>query len=86
MVKLSFMTNFIFSSRRYGVGYHMTVVKKIGCDSSQVKNLVKSMVENAQQVTDVGAELTFILPSHATPNFPDLFDTLEGTTIVVIAP
>ncbi len=60
----------------------MTVVKKIGCDSSQVKNLVKSMVENAQQVTDVGAELTFILPSHATPNFPDLFDTLEGTTIV----
>ncbi len=60
----------------------MTVVKKIGCDSSQVKNLVKSMVENAQQVTDVGAELTFILPSHTTPNFPDLFDTLEGTTIV----
>ncbi len=63
---------------RYGVGYHMTIVKESGCDSSQVEHLVKSMVENAQQVTDVGAELTFILPSSATPNFPDLFDTIEG--------
>ena len=30
------------------------------------------------QVTDVGAELSFVLPSEAAPYFPALFDTLEG--------
>jgi len=30
------------------------------------------------QVTDVGAELSFVLPREAAPYFPALFDTLEG--------
>ncbi len=71
-------------SCRYGVGYHMTIVKKTDCDSSKLISLVKSMVESAQQVTDVGAELTFILPSNATPTFPNLFDTLEGRCKTII--
>ena len=65
-------------SCRYGVGYHMTIVKETTCDSSQVEGLIKSMVPQAEQVTDVGAELSFILPSNSTAQFPDLFDTLEG--------
>ena len=63
---------------RYGVGYHMTIVKEASCSSSRVAEVVQSMVSQAEQVTDVGAELSFILPSSATPHFPQLFDTLEG--------
>lgn len=60
------------------MGYHMTIVKEPGCISHKVEALVQSYVSDAQQVTDVGAELSFILPANATTKFPDLFDSLEG--------
>ena len=44
----------------------------------QVCDLVLGKVPGSQVVTDVGAELSFILPSSATHHFPQLFDTLEG--------
>lgn len=56
----------------------MTVVKESGCDSQILSGVVEKMVEGAKQVTDVGAELTFILPSVSSQQFPQLFDTLEG--------
>ena len=62
---------------RYGVGNHMTLVKEPKCDSAEVTQIVQSMVHEAEQVTDVGAELSFVLPSSATAHFPELFDTLE---------
>ena len=43
--------------------------------------LVKSFVPEAEKVTDVGAELSFILPSSSTSAFPDLFDRLESDSV-----
>ena len=63
---------------RYGVGYHMTMVKEPQCDSRPVIDLVTRTVEGATAVTDVGAELTFRLPSQSTHQFPQLFDVLDG--------
>ena len=63
---------------RYGVGYHMTMVKEPHCDAQAVTDLVERMVNGAKQETDVGAELSFILPSHSSHQFPQLFDTLDG--------
>ena len=54
------------------------MVKDAVCESSRVEQLVKTFVPDAEQVTDVGAELSFILPSSSTPSFPDLFDRLES--------
>ena len=56
----------------------MVVVKEAGCNSARVVELVKSFVQEAKQVTDVGAELSLILPSAATSSFPALFEALEG--------
>ena len=39
---------------------------------------MKSVVADAEQVTDVGAELSYILPSASTVSFPELFDLLEA--------
>ena len=49
----------------------------------QVAGLVQGTVPGSQQVTDVGAELSFILPSSATHHFPGLFDTLESMYVHV---
>ena len=63
---------------RYGVGYHMTMVKEPQCDSKAVIGMVTKIVEGATAATDVGAELTFRLPSQSTHQFPQLFDMLDG--------
>ena len=55
----------------------MTLAKEPKCDSAEVTQIVQSVVHEAEQVTDVGAELSFVLPSSATAHFPQLFDTLE---------
>ena len=60
------------------MGYHLTIVKEGQCVSSKVSSMVKSFVSTAEQVLDVGAELTFTLPSSESSNFPKLFDQLEG--------
>ena len=41
-------------------------------------DLVLGQVPGSHVVTDVGAELSFLLPSSATQYFPPLFDKLEG--------
>ena len=67
---------------RYGVGYHMTLVKDRTCDSHKVESLVISYILSAKMVTDVGMELSFILPSSAASKFPELFEKLESKLIV----
>ena len=62
----------------YGVGYHLTVVKEPHCDSGKITNVVERMVSGAKMVTDVAAELSFVLPSQSSSQFPDLFDLLES--------
>ncbi len=56
----------------------MTIVKEANCVSSEVERLVKSFVPTAEQVTDVGAELSFVLPSSEVSQFPELFDEMES--------
>ena len=63
---------------RYGIGYHMTMVKDASCDSRKVTGLVLRLVEGALLTTDVGAELSFILPSTSTHQFPAMFEEIEG--------
>ena len=73
-----YQVHFILFLIRYGVGYHLTIVKDDSCDPSQVERAVKSVVSDAEKSTDVGAELSYILPSSATRSFPQLFDELEA--------
>ena len=61
----------------YGVGYHLTVVKEPNCDSETITSVVERTVSGAKMITDVAAELSFVLPSQSSSQFSDLFDLLE---------
>ena len=61
----------------------MIMVKEPQCDSSAVVKLVTSTVQGSEMVTDVGAEISFVLPSTSSHQFPQLFDLLEGNTTTV---
>ena len=62
---------------RYGVGYHLTLVRGPACDSRGLSELITSTVPGSQLASDVSAELTFLLPFTSSQHFPTLLDTLE---------
>ncbi|XP_063678644.1 phospholipid-transporting ATPase ABCA3-like isoform X4 [Bolinopsis microptera] len=67
----------MFLKKKYGVGYHLTLVKKPGCDVPAVEEFIKKHVASAQKISDVGSELVFILPDNQVDNFVPLFKKLE---------
>ena len=67
-----------FFVSRYGVGYHLTLVKRESCDQDVISNLVKSHVPKAEIISAVGTEIQFVLPSESSQNFEALFSGLES--------
>jgi ABC-type multidrug transport system ATPase subunit len=67
----------MFLKSRFGVGYHMTLVKTPSCDVSKVERLITSSVAGSKMVGNVSSELSFILPRDQSTAFPELFGSLE---------
>ncbi|XP_002739960.1 phospholipid-transporting ATPase ABCA3-like [Saccoglossus kowalevskii] len=67
----------LFLKKKYGVGYHMTIVKLPGCDVEQITDIVRHHVPDGQIGSNIGAELSYILPSESSCNFEALFTELE---------
>ncbi|XP_059176012.1 phospholipid-transporting ATPase ABCA3-like [Physella acuta] len=67
----------LFLKKKYGAGYHMVVVKEPTCDVNNVVCVVKQHIPTAELESNVGAELSFILPQNCVENFEALFSNLE---------
>ena len=52
-------------------------MKAAECNVTDTASLVYNHVADAFQVSDVGAELAFVLPSQSSTGFEKLFQTLE---------
>ncbi len=55
----------------------MVCVKEPQCDVSQVTQLVTSLVPNAGLESNIGAELSYVLPNESSASFERLFTTIE---------
>lgn len=60
------------------MGYHLVLVKDGSCQTEQVTSRIQQYSAGASLVSDVGSELTYLLPKDDEPSFPDMFETLEG--------
>ena len=63
---------------RYGVGYHLTLVKKEECNQNSVTSLIVNHVPDAQLLSSVGAEMEFVLSSEHSNGFETLFQEIES--------
>ncbi|XP_070562934.1 phospholipid-transporting ATPase ABCA3-like [Ptychodera flava] len=68
----------LFLKKKYGVGYHMTIVKKRSCDVERISSIVQHHVPDAELENNIGAELSYILPHESSANFEALFTELES--------
>ncbi|KAK7833304.1 hypothetical protein U0070_017303, partial [Myodes glareolus] len=60
-----------------GVGYHIVMVKEPHCDIDEISKLIHYYASAATLETNVGNELSFILPQEYTHRFEALFTALE---------
>lgn len=68
----------LFLKGRYGVGYHLTLVKKENCNENAVTSLIVNHVPSAQLLSSVGAEMEFVLSSEHSNGFEALFQEIEN--------
>jgi ABC-type multidrug transport system ATPase subunit len=69
----------MFLKKRYGVGYNLTVNKADeSVDSDPVAALIRKHVSTVKDLSNVGAEIAFQVPTDASPRFPALFEELES--------
>lgn len=67
----------LFLKNRYGVGYHIVMVKQAECSVRRITELIKQYVPNSKLESNAGAELSYILPRESSKNFAGLFSQLE---------
>ncbi|KAG1652005.1 ATP-binding cassette sub-family A member 3 [Nymphon striatum] len=67
----------MFLKKKYGAGYHMVLVKESTCNVDTIADLVTQFVPNAEMESDMGAELSYILPHESSSNFQALFQQIE---------
>ncbi|XP_013143539.1 PREDICTED: ATP-binding cassette sub-family A member 3-like isoform X1 [Papilio polytes] len=66
-----------FLKKHYGIGYKLTIVKKDDCDVLNVTAFFKRHVPDIRENTNIGSELTYILPNDHVSKFPDMLKEFE---------
>ncbi|XP_044533338.1 phospholipid-transporting ATPase ABCA3-like, partial [Gracilinanus agilis] len=76
--KLQCCGSSLFLKQKYGAGYHMTIVKKQYCLVEEIERLIYEHIPSATMESNIGAELSFIMPKDNISRFEALFEELEG--------
>nr|QST14977.1 ABCA3 protein [Diaphanosoma celebensis] len=67
----------LFLKKKYGAGYHLVIVKETGCDAERITELIGKYIPEVTIHQNVGAELTYLLPSDKSHLFQHIFEELE---------
>ncbi|GAB1602809.1 ATP-binding cassette sub-family A member 3-like [Argonauta hians] len=68
----------LFLKSKYGAGYHLVIVKSPDCNVVDVSKLLKQYIPEAKMESNVGAELSYLLPHHSSSQFENLFNTIQS--------
>ncbi|CAK8673428.1 unnamed protein product [Clavelina lepadiformis] len=79
--KLRCVGSSVFLKNKFGVGYHIVLTKTSDCDVNKLTELFQSNVPETRLERSAGAELSFVLPFQASPQFPKLFQTLDSQAV-----
>ncbi|XP_076823215.1 phospholipid-transporting ATPase ABCA3-like isoform X1 [Clavelina lepadiformis] len=79
--KLRCVGSSVFLKNMFGVGYHIVLTKTSDCNVNKLTELFQSNVPETRLERSAGAELSFVLPFQASPQFPKLFQTLDSQAV-----
>lgn len=64
--------------KKYGAGYNLVIVKEGWCDVQRITDLIRRYIPEVNVNQNVGAELTYLLPSDKSHYFQTVFEHLES--------
>lgn len=69
----------MFLKNRFGAGYRLICTRQMDgrCDASAIEALLRRHVPDVKMLTDVGAEMTFQLPTNRSSAFPAMLRQLD---------
>ena len=69
----------LFLKNRYGAGYRLICTRQMDarCDATAIEALLRRHVPEVKMLTDVGAEMTFQLPTDRSSAFPAMMRQLD---------
>ncbi|KAI6654313.1 ATP-binding cassette sub-family A member 3-like [Oopsacas minuta] len=70
----------LFLKNKFGLGYHLTIVKSPTFDGPRIKQILGNFLPNAYLKDDIGSEISYIIPSHDTSKFAQLFQVFENSS------
>ena len=68
----------LFLKQQFGVGYMMAIEKGPNFNAERVRGLIEKNVPEAEELSNVGSELTMQLPLSASENFQTLFESFDA--------
>ncbi|KAK5642702.1 hypothetical protein RI129_008869 [Pyrocoelia pectoralis] len=66
-----------FLKKKYGTGYHLIMEKSENCDVNKVTNLLQNYIPKIQAQSNIGSELSYLLPNEFSSIFEGMLKTLE---------
>ena len=67
----------LFLKRKFGRGYSLVMAKLDGCDANTVLEFIQQNVPDAELNSNIGTELSFLLPRESSGKFGAFFEKLE---------
>ncbi|XP_063839916.1 phospholipid-transporting ATPase ABCA3-like isoform X2 [Scylla paramamosain] len=67
----------LFLKKMYGAGYRLIIVKEKGCDVGAITQRLQAYIPDAELDQNVGAELSYVLPTAEVSKFEAMFLELE---------
>lgn len=68
----------MFLKGKYGIGYHLTMTKNPDCKPQRLTDLITKHVTNSKFESELGTELTYLLPKEESKKIAKLFKVIEG--------
>mmetsp|Transcript_24977 Transcript_24977/g.75215 ORF Transcript_24977/g.75215 Transcript_24977/m.75215 type:complete len:1447 (+) Transcript_24977:67-4407(+) len=72
-----------FLKKRFGVGYHLTMVKDAICDTSAVIEFLRQIVPETKLEDDLGAEITCLVPTVPLSVLATLIGNIETNQVAL---
>lgn len=69
----------MFLKQKFGVGYYLSITKKLNCNVSLLHKTVEDFIPGAVIEKDVNDTISFRLPFSDVPKFSQLFEKLENS-------
>ncbi|XP_059141165.1 cholesterol transporter ABCA5-like [Physella acuta] len=71
----------MFLKKKFGIGYHLTMVTAPGCQVDEVTSMLTSVIPSTKHQRTHGKEIAYTMSLNDVPNFSTMFDVIDRNAL-----